>query len=369
MSKSKGNVIDPLEVMDKYGTDALRFTLAAMASPGRDIKLAEERIEGYRNFANKLWNAGRFILMNLEGPRADTPVAERPVADRWVLSRLHRCIGEVNVSLEAYRFDEAANTLYHFIWHEYCDWYLELAKPALAEKAARQAALTRTTLIESFETLLRLLHPFMPFITEEIWQAIPHAGESIMVAPYPTMDSAFIDEQVERETEITLNVIAEVRNMRSVHKAPSFKNLSGIVWIDDAVIARHLEAQRPLISRLAGLRDLTIKKRNDKDAAFPTHAATGSMVLPGGHLLDIAIPLPAETMDIAREITQKEKRLEELTAQLKQDENKLSNPDFVTKVPPDVLKKTKARHEECRIEHHKLSEELQRLREMAGGSA
>ena len=370
MSKSKGNVIDPLAVMDKYGTDALRFTLAAMASPGRDIKLSEERIEGYRNFANKLWNAGRFIVMNLEGPRATAPVAERPVADRWILSRLHRCIGEVTASLETYRFDEAANTLYHFIWHEYCDWYVELAKPALADKASPEAALTRTTLIETFETLLRLLHPFMPFITEEIWQAIPHAGESIMVARYPTMDGAFIDEVVERETEVTLNVIAEVRNMRSVHKAESFKHLSGMVWVEDEVIARHLEAKRPLISKLAGLTDLKIRKMKDKAAELPANAATGSVVLPGGHLLDIAIPLSADTMDIPREITQKEKRLKELTGQLEQDEKKLSNPEFVAKVPPDVLKKTQARHEERRIEHHRLSGELQRLRRMAaGGSA
>jgi len=222
MSKSKGNVIDPLAVMDKYGTDALRFTLAAMASPGRDIKLSEERIEGYRNFANKLWNAARFILMHLEGPRADAPVAERPAADRWILSRLHRCIGEVNASLEAYRFDEAANTVYHFIWHEYCDWYIELAKRgALVNKESQQAALTRTTLMESFETLLRLLHPFMPFITEEIWQAIPHNGESIMVSPYPTQNSALINTVIEQEIESLQNVITTIRDLRSSQGIPS----------------------------------------------------------------------------------------------------------------------------------------------------
>src|SRR5712692_9295798 len=368
MSKSKGNVIDPLQVMDKYGTDALRFTLAAMASPGRDIKLSEERIEGYRNFANKLWNAARFILMNLEGPRAEASVAERPVADRWILSRMHRCIGEVTASLEAYRFDEAANTLYHFIWHEYCDWYVELAKPALADKASRQAALTRTTLIESFETLLRLLHPFMPFITEEIWQAIPHDGESIMIAPYPTPNTALINEDVGWQIETIQSVVSGVRDMRGVHKAPSFKNLTGIVRVEDEVIAHHLEANRLLIMKLAGLSDLKVKKVKGDDTQRPTHAATGSIVLPGGQLVEIIVPLPADTMDIAREITQKEKRLKELTAQLKQDEKKLSNPDFVTKVPPDVLKKTKARHEECRIEHQKLSDELQRLRAMAGGA-
>jgi len=367
MSKSKGNVIDPLEVMDKYGTDALRFTLAAMASPGRDIKLSEERIEGYRNFANKLWNAARFILMNLQGPQADAPVAERSVANRWVLSRLHRCIGEVTASLEAYRFDEAANTLYHFIWHEYCDWYVELAKPALADKASRQAALTRTTLIESFEALLRLLHPFMPFLTEEIWQAIPHTGESIMVASYPTPNTALINEDVERQIETIQSVVSGVRDMRGVHKAPSFKNLTGIVRVEDEVTAHHLEANRLFIMKLAGLSDLKVKKVKGDDTQRPTHMATGSLVLPGGQLVEIIVPLPVDRMDIAREITQKEKRLKELTAQLKQDEKKLSNPDFVTKVPPDVLKKTKARHEECRIEHQKLSDELQRLRAMPGG--
>src|SRR2546422_6123793 len=368
MSKSKGNVIDPLEVMDKYGTDALRFTLAAMASPGRDIKLSAERIEGYRNFANKLWNAARFIRMNLEGPRAEALVADRPITDRWIMSRLHRCIGEVNRSLEEYRFDEAANTVYHFIWHEYCDWYLELAKPALADKASRQAALTRTTLIESFETLLRLLHPFMPFITEEIWQAIPHTGESIMVASYPTPNTALINEDVGWQIETIQSVVSGVRDMRGVRKAPSFKNLTGIVWVDDAVIERHLEAKRALISKLAGLTDLKVKKMKDKDAEFPTHAATGSIVLPGGQLLDISISLPADTMNLAKEITQKEKRLKELTTQMEQDEKKLSNPDFVAKVPPDVLKKTKARHQECRAEHEKLTGELQRLRAMSGGA-
>ena len=194
MSKSKGNVIDPLAVMDKYGTDALRFTLAAMASPGRDIKLSEERIEGYRNFANKIWNAARFIQMNLEGPR-EAAINKPSAVHQWLLSRLHRCIAQVNSSLDAYRFDEAANGLYHFIWHEYCDWYLELVKPALSDKQSSEAAATRAMLVDTFDTLLRLLHPFMPFITEELWQALPHTSASIMLAPYPTSDGTFINER------------------------------------------------------------------------------------------------------------------------------------------------------------------------------
>jgi valyl-tRNA synthetase len=363
MSKSKGNVIDPLEVMDKYGTDALRFTLAAMASPGRDIKLSEERIEGYRNFANKIWNAARFILMNLEGPRADAPVAERPDADRWVLSRLHRCIGDTTASLEAYRFDEAANTVYHFIWDEYCDWYLELARPALAEKAARQAALTRTTLIESFETLLRLLHPFMPFITEEIWQAIPHAGESVMVAPYPTPNMALISEAIEHEIEGSLKVIEKIRNIRGVQGIPFSLKLPGSIRVPDEEIKHALEKNRLTITRLAGLNDLKINP-----VEYSLHAATGSIVL-SGQPVDLFITLPADTMDIAKERNRIEKRLKELATQMEQDKKKLANPDFVAKVPPDVLKKTKARYEECSVENEKLSSELQRLREMAGGSA
>jgi valyl-tRNA synthetase len=188
MSKSKGNVIDPLSVMEQFGTDALRFTLASMASPGRDIKLAEERIEGYRNFANKIWNAARFILMNLDGERAAGPPATRSFADRWILHRLNRTIHDVNGALESYRFDQAASLAYQFVWHEYCDWYLELIKPAMMDKASAAARETRHTLVESFETLLRLLHPLMPFITEEIWQAIPHEGDSIVTSPYPDPD-------------------------------------------------------------------------------------------------------------------------------------------------------------------------------------
>src|SRR2546428_2799777 len=359
MSKSKGNVIDPLEVMDKYGTDALRFTLAAMASPGRDIKLSAERIEGYRNFANKLWNAARFIRMNLEGPRAEALVADRPITDRWIMSRLHRCIGEVNRSLEEYRFDEAANTVYHFIWHEYCDWYLELAKPALADKASRQAALTRTTLIESFETLLRLLHPFMPFITEEIWQAIPHAGESIMVAPYPSQDKTFIDEAIEQEIEGSLKVIAAIREIRGVQAIAPSKELSVTVATPSPAFERSLRNQHALIASLATAGTLVI----GTDIKHPASAATTSIVFPGGSIVEVGVDL-AGLIDVAKEKSRIEKRLKELVGQMEQDEKKLSKPDFVATVPPDVLKKTKARHEECKAEHEKLSVELRRLRAM-----
>ncbi len=364
MSKSKGNVIDPLQVMDKYGTDALRFTLAAMASPGRDIKLSEERIEGYRNFANKLWNAARFILMNLDGPCVKAELADRPIADRWITSRLHRCIGDVNRSLEAYRFDEAANTIYHFLWNEYCDWYLELAKPALADKASRQAALTRTTLVESFETVLRLLHPFMPFITEEIWQTLPHAGDSIVVAPYPSQSTAFIDEDIEHQIASVTSVVSATRNIRGTQGIAPSRELRVSVATPTAVFKGTLMAHQPLITSLARISDLFIDTTSKPFA----NGASSSIIFPGGGLGEVHVDL-AGLIDVGKENARIEKRLKELAAQMEQDEKKLSKPDFVAKVPPDVLKKTQARYEECRAEHDKLSGELTRLQKMAGGAA
>jgi valyl-tRNA synthetase len=363
MSKSKGNVIDPLQVMDKYGTDALRFTLAAMASPGRDIKLSEERIEGYRNFANKLWNAARFILMNLEGPRAEASVGERPVTDQWIMSLLHRCIDEVNKSLEQYRFDEAANTVYHFTWHEYCDWYLELAKPSLADKTSQQAAITRTTLVESFEILLRLLHPFMPFITEEIWQAIPHAGESIMVAPYPSPNKACINEGIEQEIEGSLKVVSSIREIRGIQAIAPSKQLSVTVATPSSVFEQSLRNHKNLIASLAWTSSLTI----GTNIKHPDSAAMTSIVFPGGSIVEVGVDLTG-LVNVGKEKARIEKRLKELATQMEQDEKKLSKPDFVAKVPPDVLKKTKARYEECRAEHERLSGELRRLGKMAGGS-
>src|SRR5678815_2741389 len=183
MSKSKGNVVDPLHVMDKFGTDAFRFTLAALAAQGRDIRLAEERIEGYRNFANKIWNASRLVLSNLEG--YDPAVARKgtpSIADRWIKSRLHATIATVRKSLDTFRFNDAAMAVYQFLWNEFCDWYLEIAKRSLYQTEDPVArAVTQRTLIESLEITLRLLHPFMPFLSEEIWQRLPHQGDSIMI--------------------------------------------------------------------------------------------------------------------------------------------------------------------------------------------
>ena len=365
MSKSKGNVIDPLNVMKRYGTDALRFTLAAMASPGRDIRLAEERIEGYRNFANKIWNAARFILMHLDGPRAEaagSAGSDRPMADRWITSRLHRCIGEVGEWLTLYRFDEAANALYRFIWHEYCDWYLELAKPALADTGSRHAALTRQTLVESFETLLRLLHPFMPFITEEIWQTLPHTGDSVMVAPYPTPNPALIEKTIEEELLPVQKLVSGVRDIRGAQGISPNRKAAVTVRTFDDDTERSLKAHSGLIISLGRLGELSV----DQAIRHP-QSATVSLVSLGGRAMEVGIVL--EGLDLAKETTRIQKRLGELAAHLTQIESKLANPDFVAKAPPDVLEKNREKLRACLAEQEKLTSELARLRGIVGGEA
>src|SRR3989454_142770 len=367
MSKSKGNVMDPLSVMEKYGTDALRFTLAAMASPGRDIKLAEERIEGYRNFANKIWNAARFILMNLDGPREAAPPKDRSFADRWILSRLNQTIRDVSASLESYRFDQASSYLYQFIWHEYCDWYLELTKPALQSEDSADAKRTRQTLVESFEALLRLLHPFMPFITEEIWQTLPHAGESIMVAPYPVSNTTLIDERIEQEHDNEQAVITVASSTFSVQGIiPS----QGWVYIQpsDGTVEQFLKQAEGKIKFLTRTNKLEIGKTG-KGIPYNIRVASPNTVVIGlGHADVFVWPL-AGAGNLNNELARKEKRLGELERQMEQDQKKLSNPDFMSKVATDVLEKTKKRHEECRLEHEKLSSEVQRLRALIAGDS
>ncbi|MBI3609467.1 MAG: valine--tRNA ligase [Nitrospirae bacterium] len=370
MSKSKGNVIDPLAIMEKYGTDALRFTLASMASPGRDIKLSEERIEGYRNFANKIWNAARFLLMNcpsnaktyLGNPLPDP--ATLSLADRWILSRLQRVVASVNHQLDDYRFDGASRELYQFLWHEFCDWYLELIKPTLYGTDAAAAKRTRTVAIHVFETVLRLLHPFMPFITEELYQMITPVEGSITVAPFPMENTAWMNEAVEQECESFQRVVEGIREMRGVHGIPFSKKLSVVVRVANPVVEHYLENNRPMITALAGLSALEIGPH----VRQPVNAFTGPIIFPGGHAGEVFIPLP-DAIYRAKEITKKEKRLKELTAQLALEEKKLSNPDFAAKAPPEILENTKLRRQELRLEHETLSAALQRLREMSGGTA
>ena len=327
MSKSKGNVMDPLSVMEKYGTDALRFTLAAMASPGRDIKLAEERIEGYRNFANKIWNAARFILMNLDGPREAAPPKDRSFADRWILSRLNRTIRDVNASLEAYRFDQASSQLYHFIWHEYCDWYLELVKPAFQSKDSADAKRTRQTLVESFETLQRLLHPVMPFITEEIWQTLPHEGDSLVIQRYPAPIPEWNAKDIEAEFAVLEQFVTTVRTGRAQLNYQPGKVLAlygATSRGEQLTTLRHL---LPFIEHLSrGSVKLAAVETwpTDKVLRLPVEGMTVGLVVEG-------------EVDLEKVLSRLQKQSEEKEQEIQRLEAKLHNVEFTSKAPAEVI--------------------------------
>ena len=330
MSKSKGNVVDPLELMTKYGTDAFRFTLVALAAQGRDIRLSDERVEGYRNFANKLWNAARLVLSNLDGYDAAAGRRGKPdLAARWIDSRLQATIGAVRAHLKAYRFNDAAGAIYQFVWGEFCDWYLEIAKLDLyrADDPTRRVA-TQHALVSTLETTLRLLHPFMPFITEEIWQRLPHEGESIMIAPYPKVVRRRVDPEAEREMAVVMGIVAAIRNIRGEMRVAPGLTVSAIVKPGPEAPTALVSANASLIQTLARAA-VTV----DPQASRPRSSALGVV---GGIEIYVAlegvVDLGAERQRLQKEI----KRAEDAIAF---GRAKLARPEFAERAPAEVVDK------------------------------
>jgi valyl-tRNA synthetase len=356
MSKSKGNVIDPLVVMDRYGTDAFRFTLAALAAQGRDIRLAEARIEGYRNFANKIWNAARLVLANLDGRDPDRARAEAAsLADRWIRSRLYVTVGLVRKGLDGYRFNDAAAALYRFLWHEVCDWYLEIAKLALYNRQDLGArARTQETLVEVLETTLRLLHPFMPFLTEEIWQQLPHAGDSIMRAPYPRPSRAKIDPAAERDMAPIIGVVSAVRNIRSESRVPPAAEVA-VTLRPPVAQAELIRSAAPLIGAL-GRCTVTVSP----EATRPPHSAFAAV-----DSLEIFVPL-AGIVDLAAERQRLAKEIKKAETDIAFLEGKLARPEFVARAPAEVVERERARLDEQRGLRAKLGESLRALTDGGG---
>jgi len=327
MSKSKGNVIDPLHVMEQYGTDALRFTLAAMASPGRDVKLAEERIEGYRNFTNKIWNAARFLLMHLDGERVDVPPAQRSFPDRWILSRLNTAISTVTQELEQYRFDRASSAVYQFIWHEYCDKYIEMVKPALKDANSEQANTTRQTLAETYETMMRLLHPFMPFISEEIWQTLPHAGASIVQSPFPTTRTDWESQEVEQEFALLEECRALMNQERAILGHTAGKRLHFKLHGKTDVAHSAFKSHKDLIEYMENVENLSISGVADIAAPHLLALTSGST--------EVGTSMEGADLQKAKDNVTKQMAL--LQKEVARTRQKLGNPDFVAKAPPEVL--------------------------------
>ena len=353
MSKTKGNVIDPLEVMEQYGTDALRFTLAAFAAQGRDIKLAEDRIEGYRNFCNKLWNASRFVFMNLEDYKGSCALDERSKfssADRWILSRLNRATQEINEALEAFRFNDAALTVYKFIWNEYCDWYIELTKSKLADPGSERVA-AQNMLIHVLDSALKLLHPFMPFITEEIWQKLPQNEDSIMVSAFPEYREAETNEAIEKEMAVIMEVITGIRNIRGEMNLNPGLKLNVLVKTQNSAIQQTLQDHGEYIRELARVEQLETGPNIEKPKVSAS-SVLGEM--------DLIIPLEG-MMDFQEERNRVEKELKKIEKDLIFLDKKLSNPNFVKKAPADVIEKDEQRKKSLSLKQAKLEIHLKTI--------
>ena len=333
MSKSKGNVIDPLTKMGKYGTDALRFTLASMASPGRDIKLAEERIEGYRNFVTKIWNAARFILMHVQGPSEAIPVPKRSFADRWILSRLNQTIRNCQIALEEYRFDQAASYIYQFLWHEYCDWYIELTKPMLQNGDIPEARWTRHTMLESFEVIQRLLHPLMPFLTEEIWQTLPHEGKSIVVQPFPSINKEWDAQDIEANFQVLEQFVNTARTSRALLNYPPSRPL---MLFGTTSNPEELQSLRQSHHHLEHLTRGSVRLTEQDN--WPSHhilrLVVGNMIV--GTKVDGEISLNDALERIKKQVQEKQKESKRL-------QGRLDSPDFIKKASPIVVQESKER--------------------------
>lgn len=340
MSKSKGNVIDPLVIIEKYGADAFRFTLAAFAAQGRDIRFSTERVEGYRHFINKLWNAVRFISLS-----ASTNSMPTTLAGRWIESRLSATISEVNNALNEYRFNDAARAIYSFIWHEFCDWYIEAAKtePSLE---------TTKRLTEVLDSALRLLHPFMPFVTEELWQIISErGGQSIMVAPYPTEGKR--DIEAEEQFSLIMDSITGIRNIRGELNIPPSFEVRAYIKTPSEGTASVLKENTRYIKKLARVGELVIGTEVSK----PKGSATSVI---GG----LEIYVIVEGIDIGKELKRLKKELSKAQEEIAIIERKLLNEDFRKKAPADIVEKERQKLNELSLKERKILEGIDRLKGM-----
>ena len=367
MSKTKGNVLDPLEVIEKYGTDATRFTLASMASPGTDIAFNESRTEGYRAFANKIWNAARFMFLNLDRAGQESPAVSlqssgkagvaafqaATLEDRWILSRFNRVAQEVHEAMESYRFDNAANSIYQFFWGEFCDWYLELIKPRLNTEDKATAARACTNLVSLFEAALRLLHPIMPFITEEVWHAI-YDGKpplrSIALARYPEADARQMDAAAETEMAILQDLIVSLRNLRAELKVEARQPVPIQVHAAEEV-RRLVEQNRGAVERLANVEGLEFVEQSLAHAAGARSTAR----------FDVRVAYEKK-IDVAAERERLGKDLAKLEKQIENAERQLGNQQFLSKAPAHVVEGLRKQLAELKVLREKTQRALAELK-------
>lgn len=354
MSKSLGNGVDPLEVVDKYGADALRFTLVTGNAPGNDMRFYWDKVEASRNFANKIWNAARFVLMNLKDQRISKPDENKlSLPDKWILTRYNQVVDEVTANLERFELGLAAQKLYDFIWSEYCDWYIELSKVQLQRGGeARDTSLYVLTYV--LDGIMRLLHPFMPFITEEIWQHLPDTGATIMLAPWPEADGRYAFENSIEDMASVMDIIQSIRNIKAEMNVEAGRKPK-VVLVTAQPYAAFFSDNAEFIERLAGIGQLNIRADKAGIPADAVSAVTGRA--------EIYIPL-GELVDKEKEIARLEKEYTALRNELTKVENKLSNEGFLTKAPPAIVQAERDKADQYKAMMSKLQERIEHLKAM-----
>ncbi len=358
MSKTAGNVLDPLEIMDQYGTDALRFTLLTGSTPGNDMNLSIERIAANRNFSNKIWNATRFVVSNLgtafqSGAGSTWNLSGLTLPDRWILSRLNRLVANVTRLIDSYQFGEAGRQLYDFLWSEFADWYIEVAKIRLYGTDARAQATARRVLVHVLDRTLRMLHPFIPFITEAAWQHLPHEGESLMIAAWPSQSPALLDDEAEAQMSVLIEVIRAIRNIRSEYDVEPAKRIAAYLAGGEHydLLVKHQEIITAL-ARLDGERlELSVSL-----AEKPAQAA--GQVIAGG--IEIFLPL-AGMIDLAAERERCQKEIAQLEKLIAASKTKLANPGFVNKAPAEVVEREREKLADLELQAAKTWDRLKEL--------
>ncbi len=355
MSKSRGNVIDPLVVMEKYGTDAFRFTLCAFAAQGRDIKFSEERIEGYRHFINKIWNAARFVLMNLDDDtKAEFRKEDLDICDVWILSSLQKTIKEVRKSLKEYRFNDAAQAIYQFSWYKFCDWYIEISKVHLK---SQRGSTVKSVLLYTLENVIKLLHPFIPFVTEEIWEKLPGERSCLAKERFPEPDESLIDEGVEEKMEVFMDCVVSIRNIRAEMNIPLSLPLKVYIECGNDERIELLKNCSPYMMALARLSEIHF----GKDGVFEKSCATSVVK-------DVELYVPiAGVVDFSKEEKRIKKEIAKVESDLSLVVKKLSNEDFLKKAPKEVVEKEKRSFEELNERKEKLYATLERIKSFKDG--
>ena len=356
MSKSLGNGVDPMEVIEQYGADALRWFLANGSAPGQDVRYSTDKMDAAWNFINKIWNASRYALMNVGDLTADQVdiTGEKTLADKWILTRLNQTIGKVTELFEKFEFGEAGRLLYRFIWDDFCDWYIEMSKETLAGDDEAAKLTTRSILVYVLDNTLRLLHPIMPFVTEEIWQSVPHAGESLVVATYPTVHPEQMDEKAAEEMEFLMDFIRSVRTVRNEMNTPLSKPINIIAKVSDAAHYAVLKENESYIARFSNPEEFVY----GEDVEAPSDAVTS--VITGA---EIYLPL-AGLINIEDEIARLEKEAEKLQQEVDRVEKKLSNEKFVAKAPAAVVEAERAKGADYQAQREAVLERIATLKKI-----